>query len=139
MRSYTNQMLWAPEELTALNMVQNADTVLATITIPDGMEFVLQGIITKVNTAAGDTTSAAVKVGKGTSTAFVLLKQTTGIGTSAAVTVRKVDAIKPVTNSGVITDTVFTAGDKLEFRVAVPATSTGKVDLQLLIALANIA
>lgn len=116
-----------------LNNVQAADTVLLTWTVPSNLAFTLERVITRVSTAAGASTSGAIKVGKGTSTSWVLLKSCTGVGISAGIGVTKCDKVASVTGA----TNHFVAGDVLEIRVATTCTSTGKVDVDIIVGLDN--
>lgn len=106
-----------------LNMVQAATTSLYKVVLPTGhREMVVRAITTRVHTAAGDTTSGAINLYNGST----LVKTTTGIGISAGIGVTKYDEIADGTAGQ-----RFKAGDTLELKVAVTATTTGKVQVIL--------
>ncbi len=131
--SYPNQMILNVGK--NVTMVAAANTSLYKMTVPEGMRIHVQEIITRVSEAAGATTSAAVKLLKGTT----LLKQTTGVGISAVIGVTKKDPVATLYDADrvVTVSNVFEGGDILEIQVAVTATTTGKFDIDLVIGLDN--
>lgn len=109
--SYSNQVV-LPVILDLTIAGKSENDVLLSYTVPSNLGFTLQKVITRVVAACGDTTSATVKVGKGTSSNFVELATTTALGVSAAIGTTKVDKIESVTGA----TNHFVAGDVLEFR-----------------------
>jgi hypothetical protein len=106
-----------------LNMVQAADTSLYKLILPSNhREIVVRAITQRVQTAAGDTTSGAVKLLNGST----VVATCTGVGVSAAVGTTTYDAVTDGT-----TGQRFKAGDTLDVQVATACTTTGKFQVIL--------
>ena len=108
---------------SAANLVQAANTSLGKFYIPTGMTFTLEGVLERITTVLGGTTLAQIKIYKNATLCWTCNAH----GSTDAVGTSIYTAVPPLTAG---TNT-FVAGDYIEIKVAVTATSTGNADILL--------
>lgn len=109
-----------------VSLVQSAGSVLYTRILGPGEAFVLEAVVAKLTVATGGTTAAALTVYKNT------VQVATSGGAFPVSTAINTTSKTKVLNTGAANNT-FVAGDKLEIKVGVTATTTGSADIDLLI------